>query len=245
MNRLVNWMMLASIILAIVAWLQRDALPLPGELVPELREDPRQTAVKRPMFQTTVGGVTYSVSPLYEYDITGLVVSMHDSAAWWDWIHDAWKDRLNVVDLCVVYGDNARTGAYEGLSYSSGEFQCFFSTASDEKWKAFSVSDLSNNHLLTDRPDLARALRKVHVGDQVRVHGYLAEYSHNQGFAFFRGTSTTRLDTGNGACETIYVEDFKLLRHGGGWWRALFWVGIGGFLLCLLAWIALPPRFED
>src|SRR3974390_742466 len=245
MRTLLGWTMLGSIVLAVIAWMNRDALPEPGALLPELREDPLQVAVARPPFTATVGGITYSIKPLYEYDISGLVVSMHDSSAWWDWIHEAWKDSLNVVDLCVVYGENVRPGAYAGLRYSSGEFQCFFSTSSTASWKAFSVPALSNNHLLTDRAELARRLRRVHVGDQVRVRGYLAEYSPHQGFAFFRGTSTTRLDTGDGACETIYVEDFQLLRRGGRSWRLLFWLGVAGMLLCVAAWLALPPVFED
>jgi hypothetical protein len=170
---------------------------------------------------------------------------MHDSAAWWDWIHDAWNDRLNVVDLCVIYGENARSGAYQGMEYSSGEFECRFQTSSNDRWRAFSLPALSNNHLLADRPELARRLRNVHVGDQVRVRGYLAQYSHNHGFTFFRGTSTTRLDTGNGACETIYVEDFEILRRGEPVWRALFWIGFAAMALCAVLWLRAPPVLDE
>ena len=237
--------MVVSIILILLSWWQRVALPAPEALLPALLDDPVQVEVKRAPFEATVGGITYSVRPLYSYDIAGLVVSMHDSNAWWDWIHEAWNDRLNVVDLCVVYGENVRTGAYQGMHYSSGEFVCNFSTDSTERWRAFSLPALSNNHLLADQPALARRLRGVRVGDQVRVRGYLAEYSHNHGFAFFRGTSTTRLDTGNGACETIYVEDFELLHQGGRPWRVLFWVGIAGVLCSVVGWFMLPPVLND
>jgi len=245
MYLLVRWALLAGFLLTATAWWERDELPEPRALRGELREDPLQVAVQRAPFQTTVGGVTYSVRPLYSYDISGLVVSMHDSDSWWDWIHKAWNDRLNVVDLCVIYGENARSGGYLGLNYSSGEFVCNVSTSSTERWQAFSMPALSNNHLLADSPALASRLRQVRVGDQVRIRGYLAEYSHSHGFAFFRGTSTTRLDTGNGACETIYVEDFEVLRRGSPVWRGLFWVGLAGIALSVLWWFMLPPVMND
>ena len=43
------------------------------------------------------------------------------------------------------------------------------------------------------------------------MRGWLAGYSNDDGFR--RGTSTTRDDTGNGACETIYVDEFQIDRH--------------------------------
>jgi hypothetical protein len=88
--------------------------------------------------------------------------------------------------------------------------------------RVFDPAALSNDHLLTDRPGIARAMRKVRIGDQVRFRGHLAEYSHNhEGRPFSRGTSTVRNDTGNGACETIFVEEFEILRRGGGPWHAI------------------------
>ena len=69
---------------------------------------------------------------------------------------------------------------------------------------------------------MAKKFRTVRVGDQVRFRGFLAEYAHrNKGQPFHRGTSTTRMDTGNGACETVYVTDLDILNRGGGLWHAM------------------------
>jgi len=240
-----GWTLVGSLLLAVAAWRNGEALPPPDELFPQLQEEPAQTAVSRPPFEATVGDITYTVRPLYRYDISGLVVSLHDSTAWWDWIHEAAYDRLNVEDLCVVFGDNVRSGAYSRIQFSSGEFECLFSSSSAADWQAFSLYAVSNNHLLTDRPELARAIRSVHIGDQVRIKGYLAEYTHHHGFNFFRGTSTTRTDTGNGACETIYVEEFEVLRRGGSAWRALAWLGVAAAMACVIAWFARPPVLSE
>jgi len=177
-----------------------------------------------------------------DYEIWGLVVSEHDSDSWWDWIHKAWNDQLNVVDLCVVFAENAKSGGYVGLDYSSGQFVCYVQTSSSEKWQRFSMRALSNNHLLADRPSIISTLRNVQVGDQVRIRGVLAEYTHNHGFAFKRGTSLTRDDTGNGACETIYVQEVEVLRAGGRPWRWLRWPAIALLALGLVVWVRAPMQ---
>lgn len=52
-----------------------------------------------------------------------------------------------------------------------------------------------------------------------------------------RKTSISRGDTDNGACETIYVEQFDILQQMPNRWRRLFKVtGIAG-LLSALVWL--------
>ena len=228
-----------TVLLAASLWL-RHALPGPAELRAELRNEPLQEATRATPFTTTVGGVTYTVKPVADYEIWGLVVSEHDSSAWWDWIHAASNDNLNVVDLCVVFAENVATGDYVGLDYSSGQFVCYVQTSSTERWKRFSMRALSNNHLLADRPSIAAKLRSVQIGDQVRIRGWLAEYEHNHGFPFKRGTSLTRDDTGNGACETIYVQDVEVLHAGGGPWRWLRWPAVALIVAGLIVWVRAP-----
>jgi hypothetical protein len=71
------------------------------------------------------------------------------------------------------------------------------------------------------------------------------EYTHHQGFEFHRGTSVTRDDTGNGACETIFVRELSVLRTASPLSRLLFWSGFA-FLVCgILGWFAQPYRADD
>jgi hypothetical protein len=184
------------------------------------------------------------VRPLFAYDLAGLVVSKHDADTWWDWIHRSWQDHLNVTDLCVVWGSNAKSGIYRALDFSSGQFVCNVETRSAAAWAAFDMTALSNNHLLADDPAIARTLKGVRVGDQVRFRGYLAEYSHDHGFRFFRGTSTTRTDEGNGACETVYATHAEILHEGNRGWRIAAWLAAAGLVAGLLGWAALPFRAE-
>jgi hypothetical protein len=242
--RLGRFLFICGLVLLLTAVWKKDLLLLPQELRAELLEEPRQVAVQRPPFQVAVGEISYDVQPLYKYDLHGMVVSRHDSSTWWDYIHKEWNDKLNVADLCVVWGNNVRSGAYLDIEFSSGQFVCNFQTSSNEAYAAFDQTAISNNHLLSADPRLVRKMRDARIGDQIHFSGYLAEYSHNHGFPFRRGTSTVRTDSGNGACETVYVDDFEILHHGGGAWHALLWVGVGLMIAGVIAWFTLPVRVD-
>ncbi len=220
-------------------------LPTRDKLLPEVQTEPVQKEVHLPAFGAHAGKIDYRVAPVADYEITGLVVSRHDSDAWWDWIHAAANDHLNVADLCMVWGANAASGAYEKTSSSSGQFVCYFESGDAQALQPSNVRALSNNHLLTADPRVAKRLRNVQLGDPVRLTGQLVSYSHNAGFAFKRGTSTTREDTGNGACETIFVPDLELLKLAPAWPRWLRWAGIVLLVVGLVRWFNAPHRARD
>jgi hypothetical protein len=80
---------------------------------------------------------------------------------------------------------------------------------------------------------VTESLLETSRGDQIYLKGYLAEYSHSSG-DFRRGTSTSRADTGNGACETIYIEDYRILKMGNPFWRITHTLSKYAILLSLL-----------
>jgi len=147
--------MSAGAALLAASLLLRHALPGPAELRTELRNEPVQQPTLVAPFETSLGDIKYTVKPMADYEIWGLVVSAHNSDAWWDWIHKAWNDELNVVDLCVVFAENVASGGYVGLDYSSGQFVCYVETRSSEKWQRFSMRALARlrfrrRHVLVD-----------------------------------------------------------------------------------------------
>ncbi len=244
-NRLGKWLIVCGLMLLAAALWKKTDLPAPPALQAELLAEPVQVAVSRPPLHVTVGQIDYTVQPLYTYDLYGMVVSKHNADTWWDYLHKEWNDKLNITDLCVVWGNNVRSGAYQEISFTSGQFTCNFQTSSSEAWAAFDITAISNNHLLSADPGLARKMREVRIGDQIHFTGYLAEYSHNHGTPFKRGTSIVRTDTGNGACETVYIDRFEVLQRSGGKWYVGQWVGIGLVLLGLIAWFSLPVRLDS
>jgi hypothetical protein len=237
-----KYLFFASLIALGVGFYAGDALPPPERILPELAREPLQEAVTTPPFETTVNHVAYHISPRYRYELYGLVVSKHEADGFWDYVHQQWGDHLNAADLCVVWGQNAFSGVYRDIRFDSGQWTCYWYAPTQEIWHKFVETQASNNHMLADQRGVLRNLKEVRVGDQIYFRGYLAEYSHAGGF--HRGTSTTRTDTGNGACETVYTEDFRILQRGPRHWLWLRWGATLALLTCVVAWFALPHDYH-
>jgi hypothetical protein len=238
LGTLIKWTFVASVVLLPVSCWQADALPDDIVLLPELADEPLQHPLEQPPFHVDQGGVRYLVTPLHRYKLHGLVVSRraHDGDRM---LHRRWNDHLNVADVCVVWGDNA--GAHlAAFDFWSGQFTCFFRTDDAAAWRAFRPEQMANNHLLSDQALLRERISTVRVGDQIRVEGYLASYSNDSGFQ--RGTSVTRSDTGNGACETVYVTRFDVVSPSPSVWPRLQSMAGFGLLGSVLLWVIAALR---
>jgi len=239
-----KFLMAASLAGAALAWWFKDEPPDPVRLQAEALEEPKQLRTRKPAFDARVNGVDYRIQPRYSYDLQGVIVSLHHSDAWWDYAHKEWGDHVNVMDLCVVWGENVRSGAYRRLSYHNTQWECHWSTGSSEAWQAFNGSEVSNNHIVTDDPALARTLKKLRIGDQVRLRGYLVDYTtmKNGAPAGKRVSSEVRDDSGPGACEVLYVDSLDLLTSANRRWRAAWWTALGLLAASVVAWFFLPMR---
>lgn len=247
LHRAVRYAMIGSLALAVASWWFKDVPPPHAGLGPDMLEEPKQVRVRDPAFKTRVNGVEYEIRPRYSYDIRALVVSLHHSDTWWDYAHKEWNDHINLMDLCVVWGNNVRSGAYRNISFSNTQWECHWSSRSREAWEAFDQHAASNNHIVTDKAAVAQALKQVKIGDEVRIRGYLVDYSilQNGRPTGSRVSSEVRTDDGPGACEVLYVDDFSLLRSHNQAWRTALKLSLGLLALSLLVWVFLPVRFDD
>ncbi|HYQ70458.1 MAG TPA: hypothetical protein VET88_00870 [Gammaproteobacteria bacterium] len=228
-----------SCLLLLVSCWQRNDFPAALPVLPGVMQEPQQRGVNEPAFSITRDGVTYRVEPRYAYELQGLVVSyaLHNPRYS---LHRLWNDSLNVADLCIVWRDNARSPDLNRFKFWNGEFTCNFSTRDAAAWERFRTDQISNNHLLADNDYQRRQIGRVRIGDQIRVRGWLANYSNDQGFS--RGTSITRDDRGNGACETIYVQDFSILQSMDNGWRPLLLLATLGLAVSSAIWIVAVAR---
>jgi hypothetical protein len=211
-----------------------DALPDTLNALPALATEPRQQEFSKAPLEVSMGDVAYRVEPSHRYALDGLVVSykVHDAD---HLLHRMWNDHLNVADVCVVWGTNATGVDLHAFEFSNGEFTCSFRTRDETAWRAFHPDQISNNHLITADPALRLRIGDLAVGDQIRLEGYLASYSNQSGF--HRGTSTTRKDTGNGACETVYVTSFDVVSAASRGWRTFEGVALWGLLISASLWL--------
>jgi hypothetical protein len=221
LEKIAKWLFLLSLVTLAVSGWHRDRLPDPGFYTPAIEDEPRQVPTDAMEFNARAADQRYSVKPLFAYELDGVVVSMHHAGSWIDIYHDDWQDYLNLKDICVIWGDNVRSGVYRDMDFENTTWTCWASWPNRAVARRFSNDQLSNNHLLADRPSVQQAILAARPGDQVRLRGYLAEY-RNPANGFERGTSTTRTDRGNGACETVFVDRFHVVRQANPGWRSLF-----------------------
>ena len=234
-----NLVIAISFVVLMVSFWNRNDLPGNVEYVAGIAQEPSQLGTGKRPFDAVFKEVTYRVEPEYAYDITGMIVSYrhHDNNSR---MHALANDHLNMLDVCVIWGDNLANERLHKIDFWNGIFTCNVKTRDQQAWDAFNMDQLSNNHLISDDDFVRRQVRKIRIGDQIRVRGYLASYSSGGGYK--RGTSTTRTDTGDGACETIYVEDFEIVKPARSTWRLSMWISLAVLLAGLFVHFRKPYR---
>lgn len=159
----------------------------------------------------------YELTPLYEYEISALVVHKMDYR-----IFSIYKtDSVFPMDLCMLWGKNVEDKIYQdkALSFSQDMRFCFARWTRDLN---FNTDEISNTHLVIKDADLRKKINQISVGDQVRIKGKLVNVeAKNLGSPgkydpanLSLNSSTTREDSGAGACEIIYVEELDILQKG-------------------------------
>jgi hypothetical protein len=239
LRQLNRWVLVASALCVAISFWNRNDLPGTIAFHPGVSHEPTQREITKPPLEVPYAGVTYRVEPLYEYELHGLVVSyrLHDGESS---MHRWSNDHLNMADVCVVWSDTAFSEYLGKLDFWNGIFTCNVQTRDSVAWAHFKMNQLSNNHLISEDPFIRDRVGEIRVGDQIRVKGWLSRYGAKGGG--LRGTSTTREDSGDGACETIYVREFEIVETGFSRWRAMMYLSLALLVVTLLVHFSLPYR---
>jgi len=112
--------------------------------------------------------------------------------------------RMSPVDFAVGWGPMSDTEVLKSIRVSqSGRF--FFWQADELPIEQDLIQrSASNWHMVPASSSIARQLSRVHKGDIVTISGSLIDLVRPDGGTI--NTSLSRLDTGAGACEVIWVE---------------------------------------
>lgn len=228
-----------SLIVLVISFFKRNDFTSDLEVLAQLSQEPLQSKVEKPSFLAEYNEEIFEIIPKFDYEIYGLVVSyrLHDSE-YGQMLHALSKDHLNLADYCVVWGTSADPEILQAFEFKNGQFTCNFSTRSERAWQAFNQFQLSNNHLLAIDEEIRDTVSDIKIGDQIKIKGWLSHYVGPSGFE--RGSSTVRTDTGDGACETIFVNDIEILSSMKSPWRSLLSFSFGAFLISLFLFIKAP-----
>jgi len=147
-----------------------------------------------------------NIVPLAEYEVSAKVVSKAKYFKGWD-------SKISKYDFALAWGKLAEPEMKKFIKYSQwGRFYFF-----RYKWNCPVSEDYisthsSNHHLIAANKNISRALRNVRKNKLIILSGYLVNVSGTYKDSNVKWKSSLiRNDTGDGACEILYV---KKVRYG-------------------------------
>ncbi len=224
-QRALSCLLLLFVVTTTVAYFQKGNFVDHTDILPELFNQPIQEEADYETFFFDYKKERYTVKPVADYELWGLVVTHNDIHSIGDIYHDA--DSVDTKDLCVIWGDNLKNNDFSKSEYWSNSYFCHYRYPAGVKINGF---QLSNNHLITDKQNIRDYIRDIHIGDQVHFKGMLVNYQSESNPGFWRKSSLTRKDSYNNACEVVFVEDIEVIKRGTPFWYALYDLG----------WILVP-----
>ena len=174
-----------------------------GESYQGFIEEPQQTMLASPI-QTNISGSDGDVrlTLLAQYIIEGVVKSKEL------YLLD-YPSQISKYDLALAWGDLNREGIDEHISYSqSGRWYCYRYSEDSPVNQNYISNHSANVHLIHRDGEILRKIVLASGGSHVRIKGFLVNVHFDSGSW---ETSLSRSDTGNGACEIMYVTSFEIL----------------------------------
>ena len=144
-----------------------------------------------------IGSSEFELTKLAFYNITAVVVAKKK-----------YSDMLAMMvpyDLALAWGRVPEN--FDTITFSQkGRFYYYRYSGSCPLSKAYIQSHTSNNHIIVANENLRSGLEKVRTYDLVNIEGYLSNIKVTVGTRYqFMKSSMTRTDSGDGACEVIYL----------------------------------------
>ena len=198
MNRLPRWLWLLAV-LAALAWWQHGSRPLthvPGVLVADA---PSQQPLSEPPAPLHKGDA--AIKPLAKFSMSARVLSRAD----YRWDAEA---RLVPVDLALGWGRMSDSAVLDKVEISQATRFYFWRVHEFPIPEREIIESSANMHLIPADDAVERAIRRTRVGDVVSFDGYLVEADLPNGGKWV--SSLSRSDTGAGACELVWVENFSI-----------------------------------
>jgi hypothetical protein len=161
---------------------------------PAALEDVLQTPQGAPAFRSGNALIT----PLAGFSIAARVLARED-------YHLGREADYSPTDLALGWGPMAAPGLAERLSVSqAGRWYTYRWDGDGPPIAPYDIATHSANmHLVPASPEAARAIEAVREGEMVRMDGWLVRIDADDRWHW--QSSTSRDDTGSGACELVLV----------------------------------------
>lgn len=178
-------------------WSTREVAQPPGVLVAAA---PAQIDLDEPPPNLAKPG--YRITPLQRFSLEARVLGTEQY----------WFDRgadLAPIDLALGWGPMSDTAVLGELRISqSSRFYFWHADQFPVPRRDIEVNS-ANMHMIPADADVKVAIKSLRVGQLVRISGYLVEVAGSDGWRW--RSSLSRSDTGNGACELVWVTDLRVI----------------------------------
>ncbi len=148
-----------------------------------------------------------ALSYMAEYKIIGKVASKRK-------YYSTDNGDVAPYDLAMLWGKLPNKSNDKYIKYSQfGRFYYYKYRYDSPLQGNYIAKHSANCHIVPANKKVLDELKKVKKGDYIELKGYLVNLTFRQrGRLMTLNTSTTRNDTGAGACEIIYVTEIRFLR---------------------------------
>jgi len=190
---------LLFIAIAAGAWNHFSSRPIghaEGSIAPE---DPVQ--VNRPGLPSFSVGA-YQIMPAAEFSVEARVLSTET-------YHMGREADLSPIDLALGWGPMSDGAVLDRLQISQGNrFYSYRWSDQPPIQPSEIVEHSANMHMIPSSDEIKRRLDKVREGQVVAISGYLVRVQAPDGWHW--NSSMTRSDSGNGACELVWVKSLAV-----------------------------------
>ncbi|MBR6044174.1 MAG: hypothetical protein IKP47_00920 [Ruminococcus sp.] len=175
--------------------------------------DPIQTPAEGDLYISSFG---FDVHLTFEqkYEIEGLAVHTRRYFGFF-----SMADAISPMDVGLAWGKVAENNKSIDFGWDHNDRQLVIEPSQKDGYKIaliggvdYVTSHCSNNHLIPADFGVSHDIKKIRRGDHVRLKGYLVSVSGSRfGQEYAWDSSLSRTDTGNGACEVMYVTEVEFL----------------------------------
>jgi hypothetical protein len=124
-----------------------------------------------------------------------------------------WRKKLSKYDLGVVWGKLADKYYDEYIDYSQiNRVLVYTCTSNIDLSLSYISTHLSNNHTIPANDNVLKGIASLKEDDICYIEGKLVDFEifKDNKIIAFMDTSLVRTDSGDGACETMYIEKIIL-----------------------------------
>ncbi|MBN2790537.1 MAG: hypothetical protein JXR69_10145 [Candidatus Delongbacteria bacterium] len=186
-------------LLALGIWYWYDMQPVTyghGQIAPDA---PKQVLGSKKKFNFKDD---YEILPLATFDITARVLSRK---RYWT----GRDSELAPVDLALGWGPMSDEKVLDQLKISQSNRWFYWRCKKLPIPQQDILYNSANMHLIPADDQIESRIKDAKKGDLVKFKGYLVRVEGDKGW-YWQG-SLSRTDTGDGACEVVFVKEFEII----------------------------------